>query len=30
MIMFTMTGPEEEFDQAEIDALIESIQLETE
>ena len=25
MIMFNMTGPEEEFDQAEIDALIESI-----
>jgi outer membrane murein-binding lipoprotein Lpp len=30
MIMFTMTGPEEEFDQAEIDALIESIQLDSE
>lgn len=30
MIMFSMTGPEEEFDQAEIDALIESIQLESE
>lgn len=30
MIMFSMTGPEEEFDQTEIDALIESIQLELE